>query len=110
MVCDRDLSLTPEPASIGYAKSNVARFWSIGETVAPQSFSPAPSRFPISDDHDALSEAGIPSFLVIDFDYDPWFNTTKDTALRNIAHRRRCPGNRAPGVFVSGASSARCQA
>ena len=38
-----------------------------------------PTRYPIGDDQDALAAAGIPSFLVIDFDYDPWFNTTKDT-------------------------------
>jgi Zn-dependent M28 family amino/carboxypeptidase len=35
--------------------------------------------YPISDDHTSLMEAGIPSFLVIDFDYEPWFNTTGDT-------------------------------
>ena len=34
---------------------------------------------PISDDHTALQEAGIPSFLVIDFEYEPFFNTTQDT-------------------------------
>jgi hypothetical protein len=35
--------------------------------------------YPISDDHTALAEAGIPSFLVIDFEYEPWFNATADT-------------------------------
>jgi glutaminyl-peptide cyclotransferase len=79
MVCDRNLDLSPEPSSLSYAKSEVTRFWNIGASIAPQSFLPIPTRYPIGDDQDALAAAGIPSFLVIDFDYDPWFNTTKDT-------------------------------
>ena len=47
--------------------------------IAPAAFHAAPTRSPIGDDQDALSAAGIPSFLVIDFDYEPWFNTTRDT-------------------------------
>jgi hypothetical protein len=38
-----------------------------------------PTPYPVSDDHTALTAAGIPSLLVIDFEYDPWFNTTQDT-------------------------------
>jgi hypothetical protein len=79
MVCDRDLNISPEPSSLSYAKGAVTRFWGIGSQIAPQSFLPTPTRYPIGDDQDALSQAGIPSFLVIDFDYEPWFNTTKDT-------------------------------
>jgi Zn-dependent M28 family amino/carboxypeptidase len=79
MVCDRDLMLNPDPSSISYAKNEVAKFWSVGAQIAPQSFSPTPTRYPIGDDQVALTAAGIPSFLVIDFDYEPWFNTTMDT-------------------------------
>jgi len=32
----------------------------------------------IRDDHTALNKAGIPTFLIIDFDY-PYFHTTRDT-------------------------------
>ena len=28
---------------------------------------------------DELQEAGIPSFIVIDFEYEPFYNTTQDT-------------------------------
>ena len=79
MVCDRNLDINPDPSSISYAKTEVQKFWSIGAEIAPQSFLPTPSGYPIGDDQVALSAAGIPSFLVIGFDYDPWFNTTKDT-------------------------------
>ena len=51
----------------------------IGHAIAPQAFIGKSSPYPISDDQTALAEVGIPSFLVIDFDYEPYFNTTQDT-------------------------------
>jgi glutaminyl-peptide cyclotransferase len=79
MVCDRDLNLSPELSSLSHAKNNVNKFWAIGNGFAPKAFVQTPTKLPIGDDQDALSAAGIPSFLVIDFDYEPWFNTTQDT-------------------------------
>ena len=63
---------------MSFAPDDVKRFWQIGQQVAPSVFNPNPGR-EIGDDQIALGQAGIPSFLLIDFDYDPWFNTTKDT-------------------------------
>ena len=79
MVCYRDLRLNQELSSLSYAKTNVTNFWAIGTSFAPKVFLTAPTKQPIRDDQDALFAAGIPSFLVIDFDYEPWFNTTQDT-------------------------------
>jgi hypothetical protein len=79
MVCYRQLQLKPELSSVIYAKSQTAKFWNIGSRIAPGVFLGTPTAFPISDDHTALILAGIPSILVIDFEYDPWFNTTQDT-------------------------------
>lgn len=79
MVCYRDLKLSPDPSSLYYTRTETAKFWNIGATIAPSVFSGTPTAYPISDDHTALSQAGIPTFLVIDFDYEPWFNTTQDT-------------------------------
>jgi glutaminyl-peptide cyclotransferase len=79
MVCDRDLKLQPEPSSIQSARSEVAKFWSIGGVIAPGAFVSKSTPYEINDDHTALQGAGIPSFLVIDFDYEPYFNTTQDT-------------------------------
>ena len=79
MVCDKDLHLQPEPFSIASALPEVKKFWTAGMAIAPKAFSAKPTSYPISDDHTALSDAGIPSFLVIDFEYEPYFNTTQDT-------------------------------
>lgn len=80
MVCYRNLRLSEELSSLSSAQHQVDKFWAIGSTVAPSTFVATPTRGPISDDQTALAGVGIPSFLVIDFDYDPWFNTTNDTA------------------------------
>jgi Peptidase family M28 len=79
MVCWREEKLYPEQASLLYAADQVNRFWSIGRTFAPAFFSTDPTTDPIFDDQIALNQAGIPSFLVIGFEYEPWFNTTQDT-------------------------------
>ena len=79
MVCAKNIRLKPEPSSLMGALPEVKKFWSTGIGIAPGAFVPTTTTYPISDDHTALAEAGIPSFLVIDFDYEPWFNTTGDT-------------------------------
>ena len=79
MVCGRDEKLRPEQASLIYAGDEVRKFWTIGRTFAPAFFSATPTTSPIFDDQIALDEAKIPSFLVIGFEYEPWFNTTEDT-------------------------------
>jgi glutaminyl-peptide cyclotransferase len=79
MVCDRDLHLKPDPSSIASAGADVKKFWTIGIATAPLSFDAKPLPYAMSDDHTALAEAGIPSFLVIDFEYEPFYNTTQDT-------------------------------
>lgn len=79
MVCDRDLELKPEPSSLMSAMPDVKKFWRAGMAIAPKAFSTRTTKYPISDDHTALAAAGIPSFLVIDFEYEPYFNTTQDT-------------------------------
>ena len=79
MVCWREEKLRPEQASLVNAPDEVAKFWKIGRTFAPTFFSAQPVDSPIYDDQIALADAHIPSFLVIGFEYEPWFNTTQDT-------------------------------
>jgi glutaminyl-peptide cyclotransferase len=79
MVCDKDLHLKPDPSSIDSAGTEVKKFWDLGAANAPSSFDPRPLPYAMSDDHSALAAAGIPSFLVIDFEYEPFYNTTQDT-------------------------------
>jgi peptidase M28-like protein len=79
MVCDKDLQLKPEPSSVAAALPEVKKYWSLGAALAPSAYVSKVTPYPISDDHTALAAAGIPAFLVIDFDYEPFFNTTQDT-------------------------------
>jgi glutaminyl-peptide cyclotransferase len=79
MVCWREQKLRPELGSLQVAPRQVGKFWDIGRTFAPAFFSQTPTPGEILDDQAALAEAHIPSFLVIGFDYEPWYNTTKDT-------------------------------
>lgn len=79
MVCWREMKLQPEAASLLYAADQIDKFWNIGRTFSPAFYSTAPTPQPIFDDQIALNDAHIPAFLVIGFQYDPWFNTTKDT-------------------------------
>lgn len=79
MVCYSKLRLKPELASLVYAPEETAKFWSIGARNAPAIFTKTPTRMVINDDQNALNKAAIPSFLVIGFEYEPWFNTTRDT-------------------------------
>lgn len=79
MVCYRDLVLKPEGFSIRSARNEVARFWHIGATAYPAIFSKEHAATPIADDQRPLQKAGIPAFLVIGFEYEPWYDTTEDT-------------------------------
>jgi glutaminyl-peptide cyclotransferase len=79
MVCWREEKLRPEQASLIYAGDEVDKFWSIGSHFAPGFFGNEPTTSPIFDDQIALDEAHVPAFLVIGFEYEPWFNTTGDT-------------------------------
>lgn len=79
MVCDSDLHLKPEPSSIASAPAEVKKFWEIGMKTAPHAFEMTHTPYTIEDDHTNLQQAGIPSFVVIDFDYEPYYNTLQDT-------------------------------
>ncbi|HLI21547.1 MAG TPA: M28 family peptidase [Stellaceae bacterium] len=79
MVCWREMKLQPEQASLLYAADQIDKFWNIGRTFAPAFFSATPTAQPIFDDQIALNDGKIPSFLVIGFAYEPYFNTTQDT-------------------------------
>ena len=79
MVCDRDLHLKIEQSSLHSAPADVRKFWEIGMKIAPGAFEKQLAPYSIQDDHTAFQLAGIPSFVVIDFEYEPFYNTTEDT-------------------------------
>ncbi len=77
MVCDRSLGIAQDASSLRHAPSQTKRFWEIGSKIAPDAFLPS-NGMEVHDDHTALNAAGIPSFVVIDFDY-PAHHTRADT-------------------------------
>lgn len=78
MVGDRDLRIQPDRASLRQHAPLVDRIWSIGQAHGHRAFDRTPLATPLLDDHVPLSEAGIPSVLLIDYDYPPW-HTHADT-------------------------------
>ena len=79
MVCWREMKLRPESGSLQAAPDQVRKFWTTGRLFAPTYFAMDPTPEEIFDDQAALARAHIPAFLVIGFDYEPWYNTTQDT-------------------------------
>jgi len=92
MVCDKDLTIAKEQISVANASRAVDRFWRIGKTIAPYAFNNN-IKYTIGDDHLPLAQKGIPSFLVIDYDYAPWYNTTEDTPDKCSAESLSIVGN-----------------
>ena len=77
MVCDKDLRIFKELSSVENAQEQVEIFWKAARNINSNVFQNDIGT-EIRDDHTALNQAGIPSFLVIDFEY-PYFHTTEDT-------------------------------
>jgi Zn-dependent M28 family amino/carboxypeptidase len=79
MVCFRDMHLKAEQSGLHSAAVEVKKFWEIGLKVAPGIFAREAAPYAVEDDHTAFQLAGIPSFIVIDIEYEPFYNTTEDT-------------------------------
>ena len=91
MVCDKDLRIYKEQSSVQNAQSQADAFWSIAQKVDSHVFQDKVGQS-VQDDHTPLNRAGIPSFLLIDFEYPP-YHTTGDTldkcsakSLETVAH------------------------
>ena len=77
MVCDKDLRIYKERSSVQNASAQVEAFWSIAKKIDSHVFQDQIMQ-DIQDDHTPLNRAGVPSFLLIDFEYPP-YHTTGDT-------------------------------
>ena len=78
MVGDRDLRFIVEPSSQQNAPDVVEHVWATARAHGYDAFDPAVRERGIVDDHKFLTEAGIPSILIIDREYAPW-HTVRDT-------------------------------
>jgi hypothetical protein len=77
MIGDADLAIPVESNSAAAAPDVVRRVWDAAERVGARSFDRTRGPF-VFDDHIPLIRAGIPTALVIDFDYAHW-HTIEDT-------------------------------
>lgn len=77
MICDKDLNLFYEKNSLENAPDLTNELWDVGNSIYPNTFI-TKSKYSIRDDHTPFQKIGIPSTLIIDFDYK-YFHTTEDT-------------------------------
>ena len=77
MVCAKNTEFHPETSSMRDASQQTQDFWNMAAKNDSRHFK-MDNQTEILDDHTPLNRAGIPSFLVINFDY-PFFHTTQDT-------------------------------
>jgi len=74
-VGDAHFALLPEAtAKYRFPWLNAA-LWRSGRLLHPEVFDES-GALPVTDDHTALQEAGIPATLLIDFDYPHWHHVS----------------------------------
>lgn len=78
MVGDADLRIRPEPNSKRYHPELVSHVWATAQRLGHAAFDPSVLETGIVDDHAFLTEAGVPSILVIDYDYPVWHTRADD--------------------------------
>ena len=81
MVGDAELELLIEPSSLAAHPTLVRHVWETASATGHQAFADRVGATTIIDDHTFLSQAGIPSILLIDYEYDYW-HTRRDTEDR----------------------------
>lgn len=99
MICDKDLSIFIEENSLDYANHQVEDFWQMAANIRPLRFFPK-TKYRIFDDHSSLNSVGIPSFLIIDFDYK-YFHTTQDTVDKCSENSLKVVGESVLGYIYS---------
>lgn len=78
MVGDAELTIAREPNSVRQNPALVERLWDNAAMLGERAFVDATYPYAITDDHVFLSRAGIPSVLLIDYDYDAWHTHADD--------------------------------
>jgi len=78
MVGDRDLQLLQEPGSRRAAPELLSAIWSAGQVTGHPQFVAEPMPEALIDDHVALTRAGVPSILIIDYRYPAWHTHADD--------------------------------
>lgn len=76
MIADKDLNIHPERNSMLHAPNLMNLIWDAAKNRKTDAFKVG-IKYTITDDHSAFNRIGIPSVLLIDFDY-PYWHTQKD--------------------------------
>lgn len=92
MVGDRDLHLPIEPGSATQAPGLIERLWATARARGHVQFEDRVRPVGVLDDHVFLGQAGVPSVLIIDRDYDAW-HTRRDTIDRVSAQSLAAVGD-----------------
>jgi hypothetical protein len=92
MIGDRELHVPIEPGSAEHAPALVERLWSVAARRGHAQLEDRVRPVAILDDHVFLIEAGVPSVLVIDHEYDAW-HTRRDTIDRVSAESLAAVGD-----------------
>ena len=88
MIGDRDLNIRREAASTPWLTDII---WASASRLGHQA-NFLPDVLPVEDDHAPFLRAGVPSALLIDFDYPPW-HTAQDTLDKVSARSLEIVGN-----------------
>ena len=88
MIGDRDLGIRREAASTPWLTDII---WASASRLGHQA-NFLPDVLPVEDDHAPFLRAGVPSALLIDFDYPPW-HTAQDTLDKVSARSLEIVGN-----------------
>lgn len=78
MVGDAELTIAREPNSMRHSPALVDQIWQSASDLGERAFVDATYPFSITDDHVFLTRAGIPSVLLIDYEYDAWHTHADD--------------------------------
>jgi glutaminyl-peptide cyclotransferase len=71
MVADADARFRPEENSLRFAPDVARRVWALAKVMGHDSVFQEERAAAISDDHVELAKAGIPSIVIIDYEYGP---------------------------------------
>lgn len=78
MIGDSKLQIFREVTSEHLHPELNDKVWSAAQSIGDEVYFPNVQKYDITDDHDALNQAGVPSIDLIDFDY-PYWHTLADT-------------------------------
>jgi glutaminyl-peptide cyclotransferase len=101
MIGDRDLQIYQEGNSLQRAPEVVSRVWSAAQTLGYADYFVPRLKYTITDDHVPFLDAGYRVIDVIDYDYQEFHHTPRDTFDKVSAHSLQVVGDVATALVTS---------